>query len=90
MPAPNNPGVDPYTHYLATRILPNGNEQVLDSFEVTSWDDQEQVIRQVTFDYARLQRINNPAWRIVIYGPIDPPATAYTDDDRIWGSWLQE
>lgn len=77
---------DPYTHYLLTRVLPNGNEVILDGFEVTSWDSQEQLIRAVAFEAARQQRTNNPSWTLVMYGPIDPPSTYWTDDDRIWTS----
>jgi hypothetical protein len=88
-PPPDLP-YDPFTHYLLVRLLPNGTEKELAAFEVTSWDDQEQLIRSVAFQAARQQRTNNPSWRLILYGPVDPPFTYWTDDDRIWGSWLNE
>ena len=88
-PPPNLP-YDPFTHYLLVRLLPNGTEKELAGFEVTSWDSQEQLIRSVALEAARQQRTNNPSWRLILYGPVDPPFTYWTDDDRIWGSWLNE
>ena len=78
-------GVDPYTTFVITRILPNGNEKVLATASVTDWE-QEQLVRAVAIGAAQQNRTNNPSWRIVIYGPIDPPSTFWTDDDRIWDS----
>jgi len=82
------PGItaDPYTNYLLVRVLPNGTEKDLAAFEVTSWDSQEQLVRAVAFQAAAQQRTNNPSWRLILYGPIDPPLTYWTDDDRIWDS----
>lgn len=91
-PDPNDnalDGVDPLTNYVLTRILPNGRETVLGTFQVTSWDSQEQLIRSVAFEAARQNRTNNPSWRLVLYGPIDPPSTFWTDGDRIWTSDTQ-
>lgn len=84
--APPPTTADPFTNYLVTRVLPNKSEVVLDTFLVTSWDSQEQAIRAATFQYVNLQRTNNPSWRIVMYGPVDPPFTYWTNDDRIWDS----
>ena len=84
--APPQTTADPFTNYLVTRVLPNKNEIVLATFAVTSWDSQEQAIRAATFQYVDQQRLNNPSWRIVMYGPIDPPETYWTNDDRIWDS----
>jgi hypothetical protein len=78
-------GVDPTTNFVVTRILPNGSERVLASATVTD-ATQEQVIRQTAFLAARQNRTNNPSWRIVIYGPVDPPSTFWTNDDRVWDS----
>lgn len=87
-PPPGEPA-DPFTNYILTRILPNGNERVLETFEVTSWGDQELLIRAVAFEAVRQNRTNNPSWRLVLYGPIDPPSTYWTDGDRIWTSDTQ-
>lgn len=80
-------GVNPYTTFVVTRILPNQRETILTTYD---WQDgtltAEQVIRQAAFAFVRTTRINNPAWVIVIYGPIDPPSTFYTNGDRIWDS----
>jgi len=84
--APPQSTANPLTNYLVTRVLPNKSEVVLDTFLVTSWDSQEQAIRATALQYATLQRTNNPSWRVVLYGPIDPPSTYWTDDDRIWDS----
>lgn len=82
------PGItqDPFTNYLLTRVLPNGRETVVGTFEVTSWDSQEQLIRATAFAASRQNRTNNPSWTLVLYGPIDPPSTYWTNDDRIWTS----
>lgn len=79
-------GVDPYTTYVVARILPNGSERVLGTATVDEGWTNEQIIRATALEAARQNRTNNPSWRIVIYGPIDPPSTWYTDDDRIWDS----
>jgi hypothetical protein len=84
-PPPGLP-YDPYTNYLLVRVLPNGTEKELAAFEVTSWDSQEQLIRSVALQAARQQRTNNPSWRLILYGPIDPPLTYWTDGDRVWDS----
>lgn len=80
-------GVNPQTHFVACRILPNQREIVLQTYD---WNDgalsTEQAIRQTILSFARTQRVNNPSWRIVIYGPIDPPSTFWTNDDRVWDS----
>ncbi len=86
MAPPPGSSFDPLTHYLLTRVLPNRTEVILDGFEVTSWDDQEQLIRAVAFDAARQRRTNNPSWTLMLYGPTDPPSTYWTNDDRIWTS----
>lgn len=78
-------GVDPYTTFVVTRILPNQREVVLGTASVEDWD-AEQLIRATALAAARQNRTNNPSWRIVIYGPIDPPFTFYTNGDRIWDS----
>lgn len=84
------PGItaDPFTNYLLVRVLPNGREVEVATFAVTSWDSQEQLIRATAFQAARQQRTNNPSWVLIMYGPIDPPLTYWTDDDRIWTSAL--
>lgn len=67
------------------RVLPNGNLTTLSTFDVGDGSlTQEQVIRATTFQYADTQRINNAAWRIVIYGPTN--GGPYTIDDVIWDS----
>ncbi len=75
----------PENEYLVVRRLPNGNETTLDVFayDETSLED-EQRIRQITLDAADAQRTNNPAWRILIYGPTN--GGPYTADDIIWDS----
>lgn len=75
----------PENEYLVVRRLPNGDNVTLDTFayDETSQTD-EQRIRQITLDAARQQRTNNPAWRIIIYGPTN--GGPYTDDDIIWDS----
>ena len=79
---------DPYTTFLVTRQLPNGNELFLDSFQVSADFENEQAIRAVVFQYVGLQKTNNPAWRILLYGPIDPPKTYWDASDIIWNSTL--
>lgn len=81
------PGVtaDPTTNYVLTRVLPNGNEKDLATFQVTDWE-QSTLIREVALQAARQNRVNNPSWRLILYGPVDPPVTYWTDDDRVWDS----
>jgi hypothetical protein len=79
---------DPYQTYLVTRQLPNGNELFLEAFTVSADWGNQQAIRAVTLDYVDQQKTNNPAWRILLYGPIDPPLTYWTADDIIWNSTL--
>lgn len=79
-------GVDPFSTFVVTRILPNGNERVLATATLEDGWTTSTVIREVVLSAARQQRINNPAWVIVIYGPIDPPFTWYTNGDRVWDS----
>jgi hypothetical protein len=79
-------GVDPYTTFVVTRILPNQREVLLDTFSVDDGFTNEQVIRATVVGFVRTERVNNPAWVIVIYGPIDLPSSFYTNGDRIWDS----
>lgn len=79
---------DPYTTFLVTRQLPNGNELFLDAFTVSADFSNEQAIRQLVYQYVTQNKVNNPAWRILLYGPIDPPSTYWTADDIIWNSTL--
>lgn len=90
-PAAPEPGItaSPFTNYLLVRVLPNGREVTLATFAVTSWDSQEQLIRATAFAAAGQNRTNNPSWRLIMYGPIDPPGTYWTDDDRVWDSLQQ-
>lgn len=76
-------GIDSAKDFLVVRILPTGDEVILDSF--TQTEESEQLIRQITLDFACQERINNPAWVVVIYGPVDHGGW-YTADDGIWGS----
>jgi hypothetical protein len=79
------PVANPETTYVVTRILPNQNEIILETFMHVDGDfESEQAIRQVTLEFADEERLNNPAWVIVIYGPTD--GAAHTNDDRIWDS----
>lgn len=81
-----DPNIDARTNYTVARIRPNGQETILGTRTVTDDLTVEQVQREATFQLADQQRINNPSWRVVIYGPVDPPSTWYTNDDRIWDS----
>lgn len=78
--------IDPYTTFVVTRVLPNGREATLGTATLEDGATSDQVVRQVALTAARQNRTNNPSWRIIIYGPIDPPSTWYTNDDRIWDS----
>ena len=85
--APNqNCCTDPFNQFVATRILPNGNEVTLAVYSLEAGYTTDQAVRETVFAFVRAERVNNPAWVIVIYGPVDPPFTFYTDDDRIWDS----
>lgn len=77
--------IDPYTTFAVYRVLPNQRETLLFSASMSETDG-DAVIRSVAQQAARQNRTNNPAWVIVIYGPIDPPQTWYTNGDRIWDS----
>jgi hypothetical protein len=81
-----DPTVDPFNSFLVTRILPNQRETTLAVFELEEGWTTSTVIREVALAAARQNRTNNPSWRIVIYGPIDPPLTWYTNGDRVWDS----
>lgn len=85
--APNpNCCSDPYNQFVVTRVLPNLNEVTLAVYSLDAGYTSDQVIRQAVYEFARTERLNNPAWVVVIYGPIDPPQTFYTNGDRIWDS----
>src|SRR3990167_273328 len=85
--APNtNCCSDPFNQFVATRILPNGNEVTLAVYSLEAGYTNDQAVRETVFAFVRAERVNNPAWVIVIYGPVDPPFTFYTNDDRIWDS----
>ena len=81
---------DPFTTFLVTRQLPNGNELFLDAFTVDDINNltSEQAVRRLVEQYVSQQKTNNPAWRILLYGPIDPPSTYWTADDIVWNSTL--
>lgn len=79
---------DPFTTFLVTRQLPNENELFLEAFTVADDFSNEQAVRQLVYQYASLNKTNNPAWRILLYGPIDPPSTYWGAGDIIWNSTL--
>jgi hypothetical protein len=81
---PPNTNADPTLNFLVTRILPNGNEIVLDTFAWTGSQADEERIRQLALSFGRLNRTNNPAWHVVVYGPTD--GAYWTEDDRVWSS----
>jgi hypothetical protein len=85
MAPPVTAGIDPLVTFVVTRILPNQRETILGTASITE-TDKDAVVRATAQAAARQNRTNNPSWRIVIYGPIDPPATWYTNDDRVWDS----
>jgi hypothetical protein len=85
---PLNRPEDPFTTFLVTRQLPNGNELFLAAYSIADDFGNEQAIRALTYQYVDQQKVNNPAWRILLYGPIDPPSTYWTADDIIWNSTL--
>lgn len=72
--------------YRIVRRLPNGNDVILDelAYDETSFED-EQRIRDSTGALADQRRINNPAWRVIVYGPTNDGGP-YTADDIIWDS----
>lgn len=82
-----DPVANPEETFVVTRLLPNGRENTIDTFD---WGDgtlsQEQAVRQVVEEFVREQRTNNPAWVILVYGPTN--GGPHTDDDRIWDSRL--
>ena len=84
--APNPADVsNPETQYVVTRVLPNQTEKTLAVYEhVEGSFSSEQAIRLATFEFAKAERLNNPAWRIMIYGPTN--GGPHVDDDRIWDS----
>lgn len=87
-PPQNVPG-DPTLTFLICRVLPNDNEVMLNTFVMTdpsvAVDD---VIRAQMYSYTRGQRLNNPGWRIVVYGPTN--GGYWTGDDIIWNSSLPD
>jgi hypothetical protein len=84
-PDPDDITVDPYKGFVLTRILPNQREVVLAQAEITE-EQGDEIIRQIALEAGRQNRTNNPAWVLVVYGPIDPPSTFYTNGDRVWDS----
>ena len=86
MAAPDpDPTIDPFTTFAVYRILPNQREVLLGSASMNETNG-DALVRATAQAAARQNRTNNPSWRIVIYGPIDPPGTWYTNGDRIWDS----
>jgi hypothetical protein len=79
-------GVDPFNSFVVTRILPNQRETVLAALPLEEGWTTSTVVREVALQAARQQRTNNPAWVIIIYGPVDPPFTFWTNQDRVWDS----
>lgn len=77
------PGVDPSRTFVVTRVQPNLREPILATATVDE-TNTDAIRRAATQAAARQQRVNNPAWVIVIYGPTN--GAFYTDDDRIWDS----
>lgn len=78
---------DPTITYWLVRRLPNGNNVELGQWVVTDIDNQlalEQEARAAALAQADFERINNPAWRVLLYGPTN--GGDYTDDDLIWDS----
>jgi hypothetical protein len=77
--------INPFTTFAVYRILPNQRETLLGTASIDETNG-DAIIRATAQAAARQNRTNNPSWRIVIYGPIDPPLTWYTNGDRIWDS----
>ncbi len=69
--------------FLVVRRLANGNNRELATVQITDIS-QEQIIRETALQAARQNRTNNPAWRILIYGPTN--GGPYTEDDIVWDS----
>jgi hypothetical protein len=85
--APNtNCCTNPYLQFVITRLLPNQNEITLATYSVEEGYTSDQVVRQQVYLFACSTRLNNPAWVVIVYGPVDPPFTFYTNGDRIWDS----
>lgn len=76
--------MSPQNEYLIVRLLPNGQEIVLDRFSIVSQEEDNQAVVALAADAARRHRTNNPAWRILIYGPSN--TDTWTRDDVIWDS----
>ena len=74
--------------YRLVRLRPNGQETILAEFTVADMSEagltQEQVIREAALQASRQNRTNNPAWRLLLYGPTN--GGPYTADDIIWDS----
>jgi hypothetical protein len=79
-------GVDPFNSFVITRILPNQRENVLATMTLEDGWTTSTVVRETALQAARQNRTNNPAWVIIIYGPVDPPFTFWTNQDRVWDS----
>lgn len=79
-----NPVANPDRTFVATRILPNQRETTLSTFSLDAGYTTDQVIRETTLQFVRTERVNNPAWVIVVYGPTD--GGPHTNDDRVWDS----
>lgn len=77
------PVTDPESQYWVVRRMPNGSNRELGVFSITDWS-QTQLIREVALQAARQNRTNNPAWRILIYGPTN--GGPHTEDDIVWDS----
>lgn len=79
-----DPVPNPERTFVVTRILPNKRETTLSTSSLDAGYTTDQVIRATILQFARAERLNNPAWVIVIYGPTD--GGPHTNDDRIWDS----
>lgn len=79
-----NPVPNPDLTFVVTRILPNGRETTLATYSLEAGFTTDQVIRATVLQFARAERVNNPAWVIVIYGPSN--GGPHTNDDRVWDS----
>jgi hypothetical protein len=75
--------------YVLVRILPNGNEQVLETIPVTEEEQQRgeltEAIRNELLAHGRGNVVNNPAHRYVLYCPTEENVPR-TIDDRCWDS----
>ena len=72
--------------FLVTRQLPNGNELEIGHFVQAADYSNQQAIRDVTYLFVNERKTNNPAWRILLYGPTN--GGYWTADDIIWNSTL--